>query len=204
MSSAEPAQGHEATASDRYTVATDGACKGNPGPAGWAWVGEDGQWAAGSVVAGTNNVGELAALLHALQDNASVRNLTVLADSMYAIQTYESWMEGHRRRGWLTSAKKPVKNQELLEALIAAKEARRSAGLPAAVLQHVKGHSGHLLNSWADERAVRASGHAAAGRELVWQSRRGLDPIDVSARPPASGEDRPSRQRPRPAMKASR
>src|SRR3546814_5928635 len=63
-----------APADTEYIVATDGACKGNPGPAGWAWVGMDGEWAAGSVPEGTNNIGELLALLRAVQYHADVRS----------------------------------------------------------------------------------------------------------------------------------
>lgn len=174
---------------DRYTLATDGACKGNPGPAGWAWVGEDGHWAAGSVPEGTNNIGELLGLLHAIQDHRQVTHLTVQADSTYAIQTYTSWMDAHRRRGWQTSAKKPTANRDILEQLIEARDARREAGLPPVVLEHVRGHSGHRLNSWADERAVRASQHAAKGERLVWTSHRGLDPIDVAVDPPRGSSD---------------
>ena len=92
----EPAAPHP---TDRYIVATDGACKGNPGPAGWAWVGEDGNWAAGSLPEGTNNIGELLGLLYAITDHADVTELIIQADSKYAIDTYSSWMDGHRRRG---------------------------------------------------------------------------------------------------------
>ena len=179
---------------DRYTVATDGACKGNPGPAGWAWVGEDGQWAAGSLPSGTNNIGELLGLLHAIRDHQHVTQLTVQADSKYAIDTYSSWMDGHARRGWVTSAKKPVANREILEQLMAAREARRAAGLPPVILEHVRGHSGHRLNSWADERAVRAAQHAAKGEELIWTSHRGLEPLDVTVDPPRSAGDRVGRR----------
>ncbi|MCX6502323.1 MAG: ribonuclease HI [Microbacterium sp.] len=175
---------------DRYVVATDGACKGNPGPAGWAWVGEDGNWAAGSLPEGTNNIGELLGLLHAITDHADVEQLIIQADSKYAIDTYSSWMDGHRRRGWVTSAKKPVANREILEQLIAARDARRAAGKPDIVLEHVRGHAGHRLNSWADERAVRASQHAAQGEALTWTSLRGLDPLDVTVDPPKSAGDR--------------
>ncbi len=175
---------------DRYTVATDGACKGNPGPAGWAWVGEDGHWAAGAVPNGTNNIGELLGLLHAIRDHADVRDLTVQADSMYAINTYASWMDGHRRRGWLTSAKKPVANRDLLEQLLAARDARRAAGLPDVVLEHVRGHRGHRLNSWADERAVRGSQHAARGESTMWSSHHGQERLDVSVDPPRTAQDR--------------
>lgn len=166
-----------------YTVATDGACKGNPGPTGWAWVGEDGQWAAGAIPVGTNNIGELMGLLKAIEDHTDVRELIVQADSKYAIDTYEKWMDGHRRRGWKTAAGAPAKNVDLLEQLIAARDARRAAGLPDVVLEHVRGHSGHVLNAWADERAVRASEHAAKGVASAWSSLGTHDPIDVSTRP---------------------
>lgn len=172
-----------------YIVATDGACKGNPGPAGWAWVGEDGEWAAGSVPQGTNNIGELLGLLRALQHHADVPHLRVQADSKYVIDTYSSWMDGHRRRGWKTSTGAPTKNRELLELLIAARDARRAAGLPDVRLEHVRGHAGHLLNSWADNRAVRASHHAAAGLAHEWSTRSGQERVDVTVAPPAGGGD---------------
>lgn len=178
-----------------YTVATDGACKGNPGPTGWAWVAEDGHWAAGAIPQGTNNIGELTGLLRAIVDHAHVEHLIVQADSMYAIDTYTKWMDGHRRRGWMTSAKKPVANRGLLEALIAARDARRAAGLPDVVLEHVRGHAGHRLNSWADERAVRGSTHAAKGLHRDWSSHAGQERLDVTVAPPRSAEDRPARSR---------
>lgn len=168
----------------RYTVATDGACKGNPGPTGWAWVGEDGQWAAGAIPMGTNNIGELMGLLKAIEDHADVAHLTVQADSKYAIDTYASWMDAHRRRGWKTSTGAPTKNRDLLEQLIAARDARRDAGLPDVILEHVRGHRGHVLNEWADERAVRGAEHAAKGTASAWSSLGGLHPaLDVSAAP---------------------
>jgi ribonuclease HI len=176
---------------ERYVLATDGACKGNPGPAGWAWVGEDGHWAAGSLPQGTNNIGELLGLLNAIRDHLNVRELVVQADSKYAIDTYSSWMDGHKRRGWVTSAKKPVANREILEQLIEVRDARRAAGLPDVVLEHVRGHAGHRLNSWADERAVRASRHAAKGTASEWSSLGGAqEKLDVSVDPPRSAGDR--------------
>jgi ribonuclease HI len=120
-----------------------------------------------------------------------VRELIVQADSMYAINTYASWMDGHKRRGWLTSAKKPVANRDLLEQLIAVRDARRAAGLPDVVLEHVRGHRGHRLNSWADERAVRGSEHAAKGERSEWSSLSGKHAkLDVSVDPPRSAQDR--------------
>ncbi|WP_409048620.1 RNase H family protein [Microbacterium sp. HA-8] len=183
------------TASTPYTVATDGACKRNPGPAGWAWVAEDGHWSAGSLLAGTNNIGELLALLHAVQDHAHIERLVVQADSMYAIDTYRSWMDAHARRGWKTSTGQPTKNADILAALIAARDARRRAGLADIVLEHVRGHAGHRLNGWADERAVRASEHAAEGRELIWSTHRTAPLLDVSDDAPRAAKERARRAR---------
>lgn len=172
----------------KYTVATDGACKGNPGPAGWAWVGEDGRWAAGSVPSGTNNIGELLGLLDAITAHRHIARLVVQADSKYAIDTYSSWMDGHARRGWKTSTGSPTKNRDILEQLIAARDARRASGLPDVVLEHVRGHSGHRLNGWADERAVRASRHAAEGKASRWSSdTQGVLDVSVDA-PTAAGD----------------
>ncbi|WP_029149875.1 ribonuclease H family protein [Microbacterium indicum] len=179
---------------DTYTVATDGACQGNPGPTGWAWVGEDGRWAAGSIVQGTNNIGELTALLRAITDHADVAHLRVQADSKYAIDTYSSWMDAHRRRGWKTASKQPTKNRDLLEKLIEARDARREAGLPDVELEWVRGHNGHLLNGWADERCVRAATHAAKGLAHEWSTDAGQEPVDVTTAAPSAGEDRPRRR----------
>lgn len=176
--------------SDRYIVATDGACQGNPGPAGWAWVGEDGEWAAGSLASGTNNIGELLGLLNAIRDHRDVRDLVVQADSKYAIDTYAKWMDGHARRNWKTSTGAPAKNVDLLKQLIVERDSRREHGLPDVVLEHVRGHAGHRLNSWADERAVRAATHGAKGTESRWSSLDGQAPIDVSVDPPRSAQDR--------------
>lgn len=175
------------SAIDRYTLATDGACSGNPGPTGWAWVGEDGQWAAGALPQGTNNIGELLALLNAIRDHRGVHELVVQADSKYAIDTYRSWMDGHARRGWKTSTGAPTKNVDILKELIAERDARRDHGLPDVVLEHVRGHAGHRLNSWADERAVRGASHGAKGTAGRWSSLDGQEPLDVSVDPPRAG-----------------
>lgn len=186
-------QGNDGGA-EPYVVATDGACQRNPGPAGWAWVAADGHWAAGSIEAGTNNIGELLGLLHAIRDHMHVRNLVVQADSMYAINSYDTWMDAHARRGWRTAAGEPTKNADILEQLIAARTARHAAGLPGVVLEHVRGHSGHRLNGWADERAVRAAQHGAEGRALIWSTHRTAERIDVSVDAPAAAGDKPRKR----------
>jgi ribonuclease HI len=71
------------------------------------------------------------------------------------------------------------------------RDARRAAGLPDVVLEHVRGHAGHRLNSWADERAVRASQHAAGGKASQWSSLQGAqERLDVSVDPPRGSGDR--------------
>jgi ribonuclease HI len=178
-----------------YTVATDGACRKNPGPTGWAWVGEDGRWAAGSVREGTNNVGELLAVLFAVRDHLNVADLTIVADSRYAIDTYTRWMDGHRARGWRTAAGEPTKNIDILQALIEIRDERRARGMPDVTFVHVRGHQGHRLNGWADERAVRASHHAADGLELVWSSAQGRDLVDVTVDSPSMVKEKARKKR---------
>lgn len=172
---------------ERLTVATDGACQPtNPGPTGWAWVDEHGAWAAGSVPHGTNQVGELLGLLRAIADHADVVHLRVEADSAYAIGTYTQWMDSHAARGWVTSTGKPTSNRDIIEQLRAARDARRTAGLPDVQLVKVKGHSGHVLNTWADNRAVRGAVHAAAGQERSWSG----EGLNVRVPAPTAEEDR--------------
>lgn len=151
---------------EHLTVATDGACSGNPGPAGWAWVDEHGAWKNGSLARSTNQAAELLGLLNAVRDHLHVQNLIVEIDSAYAMNTYLSWMDGHRKRGWHTGAGKPTSNVEIISAMIDARDARHAAGLPPVRLVKVKGHAGglHPLNDAADDRATAASARSRAGQ----------------------------------------
>ena len=159
----------------------------NPGPTGWAWVDETGAWALGGVRRATNQVGELLGLLYGIVDHADVVHLSIESDSAYAIGTYTQWMDAHAARGWRTSTGKATSNREIIEQLLAARDARRRAGLPPVRLVKVKGHSGHVLNTWADNRAVLAAQRAARGKE---QPQTGTLP-DVSVPAPSAQEDRP-------------
>lgn len=158
-------------------VATDGACKRNPGPAGWAWATSDGRWESGSLITGTNNIGELLALLNVLTRFSDIPDLTIEIDSAYVMSAYQSWMDGWARRGWVTASGEPVANEPIIKHLLAARDARRTAGLPDVTFVKVKGHSGHVLNAWADIKAVQASERGAGGVE----SRRGTDYGDPAA-----------------------
>lgn len=152
------------------TVATDGACSGNPGPAGWAWVDEQGRWRSGGMVRSTNQVAELLGLLHAVRDHQHISDLTIEIDSTYAMTTYLQWMDAHARRGWVTTANKPTSNRDVIEQLIAARNARAAAGLPPARLVKVKGHAKgkHPLNDAADHQATTASRRARNHKVGPW------------------------------------
>jgi ribonuclease HI len=135
-------------------AAADGSALGNPGPAGWAWYVDDERWACGGWPHGTNNMGELTAVLDLLQQTAHLsQDLLVYCDSTYVINSVTKWMAGWKRRGWRKGDGKPVLNVEIMMALDEAMAGR------AVEFAWVKGHSGHPLNEAADRLA---NGAAAA------------------------------------------
>ena len=74
-------------------AAADGSALGNPGPAGWAWFVDDSCWAAGGWPHGTNNMGELKAVLDLLEQTAGLEDeLTIVCDSKYVINSVTEWM----------------------------------------------------------------------------------------------------------------
>jgi ribonuclease HI len=134
------------------TAAADGSALGNPGPAGWAWYIDDEHWAAGGWKHGTNNMGELKAVLELFRATAGVGDdLLVLCDSQYVINAVTKWMPGWKRKGWRKADGKPVLNVDLLQELDAALAGRRYR------FEWVRGHVGHELNEAADERARAAA-----------------------------------------------
>lgn len=142
------------------TAAADGSALGNPGPAGWAWYVDDQCWAAGGWPHGTNNMGELMAVLDLLQQTAHLEEeLRVLCDSQYAINVISKWTPGWKRRGWRKGDGKPVQNVELVKALDQAMQGRRVR------FEWVKGHAGHELNEAADVRARAAATAYQAGQQ---------------------------------------
>ena len=134
---------------------TDGACSGNPGPGGWGalLIARDGDTVVkerplkGGEALTTNNRMELLAAISALETLGRATEITIVTDSAYVKDGITSWIHGWKKRGWKTSANKPVKNEDLW---------RR---LDAATAQHkvrwewVKGHAGHPENERADELA---------------------------------------------------
>ena len=134
---------------------TDGACSGNPGPGGWGalLIARDGDAVLkerelkGGEPDTTNNRMELMAAISALEALERPSRLTVVTDSAYVKGGITQWIEGWKRNGWRTQARKPVKNEELwkrLEAAAARHEVR---------WEWIKGHAGHPENERADELA---------------------------------------------------
>ena len=135
-------------------AAADGSALGNPGPAGWAWYIDDSRWRCGGWKRGTNNQGELAAVLDLLRQTAhSDEPLHILCDSQYVINSVTKWMAGWKRKGWKKADGKPVLNVEVMKALDEAMRGRQ------VTFEWVKGHAGHELNEKAD---VLANGAAKA------------------------------------------
>jgi ribonuclease HI len=131
-------------------IYTDGACRGNPGPGGWAALlvaGSERKEVMGSEAATTNNRMELRAAiggLNALKRRCAVKLYT---DSKYVLQGVTEWMPNWKQRGWRTAAREPVKNQDLWQELDLAVAAQDIEWI------WVKGHSGHEGNEYVDQLA---------------------------------------------------
>lgn len=129
-------------------AAADGSALGNPGPAGWCWYVDDACWAAGGWKHGTNNQGELQAVLELFRATAHLdEELLVQCDSQYVINALTKWMPNWKRKGWRKADGSPVLNLELMQSLDEALRGRRYR------FEWVRGHSGHPMNEAADERA---------------------------------------------------
>ncbi len=139
----------------RVEIATDGACKGNPGPGGWGAVlrAADGRERelSGAESPTTNNRMELMAAIEGL--NALKRPCRVIlsTDSRYVMDGLTKWIKGWQKNGWKTAARQPVKNAELWQALLAAAKPHRIEWV------WVKGHAGHPDNERADRLASDAA-----------------------------------------------
>jgi ribonuclease HI len=133
---------------------TDGACLGNPGPGGWAallrYRGVE-KWLDGSERETTNNRMELMAAIAALEALKRASSVRVTTDSQYVKQGIEQWVPRWQQNGWRTADKKPVKNQDLWERLVAASAPHR------VQWQWTRGHSGHAENEQVDQRARAAA-----------------------------------------------
>jgi ribonuclease HI len=136
--------------SGEVVIYTDGACKGNPGPGGWGVVlryGDVQKTLHGGERETTNNRMELQAAIEGLKALKRACNVDLYTDSQYVRKGITEWMNGWKRNGWKTAAKKPVKNAELWRELDE-QVARHSINW-----HWVKGHAGNPGNELADELA---------------------------------------------------
>ena len=135
-------------------IFTDGACRGNPGPGGWAALlrfGERELEVSGGEPETTNNRMELMAAIRALEALKKPCRVQLYTDSSYVRDGITKWIHGWRRNGWRTADRKPVKNAELWQELV-------DAAAPHRVEWHwVRGHSGHPENERVDELACAAA-----------------------------------------------
>ena len=138
----------------RVEIATDGACKGNPGPGGWGAIlryGSVEKDMSGGEPLTTNNRMELMAAIRALDALKRPSHVTLSTDSRYVMDGLTKWLKGWQRNGWKTASKQPVKNADLWRELVAAAE-------PHLIdWQWVKGHAGHPDNERADRLASDAA-----------------------------------------------
>ena len=134
----------------KVDIFTDGACRGNPGPGGWAALlryGDTEKMCSGAQEQTTNNRMELMAAIEGLEQLKKPMDVVLTTDSQYVKDGITKWIDGWKKKGWITSQKKPVKNVDLWKRL------------DEAVANHsvewkwVKGHSGHTENEMVDQAA---------------------------------------------------
>ena len=172
-------------------AAADGSSLANPGPSGWAWYIDDAHWAAGGWAKGTNNMGELMAVLDLLKATEQVEEpLRVLCDSQYAINCCTRWIPAWKKRGWRKADNKPVLNLDLLKELDEQLAGRR------VTFQWVKGHAGHPLNEKADDLARAAATAYQQGTKVATGPGFSLDTVrvvtdDQASQPTGTTEEEP-------------
>jgi len=143
-------------------IFTDGACRGNPGPGGWGallrYNGIERDLFGGERET-TNNRMELSAAIEALKALKEPCKVSLTTDSVYVRSGITEWMESWKKRNWKTSARKPVKNVDLWQALDVQNKRHQ-------VEWHwVKGHSGHRENEIADQLANRGIDELSRGNK---------------------------------------
>ena len=143
---------------ERTEIYTDGACLGNPGPGGWGvlmrWRGVEKELS-GFEAETTNNRMELMAAIQGIEALKPGSPVDLYTDSKYVMQGITEWIDGWKRNGWRTAAKKPVKNKDLWQALDEALDGHDIGW------HWGKGHAGHPENERADELASAAAEAAA-------------------------------------------
>ena len=142
----------------RVEIFTDGACKGNPGPGGWAAIlrmGKHEKEISGSDPDTTNNRMEMTAVIRGLNALIEPCEVEIHTDSKYVMDGMTKWVDGWQKRGWKNASKQPVRNKDLWHELIEAASRHRISWT------WVKGHNGHPENERVDSLASAAAEGAA-------------------------------------------
>jgi ribonuclease HI len=138
----------------KVQLITDGACLGNPGRGGWAYIlrfGEHKREMSGSEPQTTNNRMELTAAIQGLSAIKETCEVEVITDSEYVKNGITKWIHGWKRNGWKNSSKKPVVNQDLWT------ELDRLVSTHQTQWTWTKGHANHDDNNRCDELATQAA-----------------------------------------------
>ncbi|MFM1830532.1 MAG: ribonuclease [Planctomycetota bacterium] len=138
-----------------YELFTDGACSGNPGPGGWAFLlrgpGVEGTVElSGGEQGTTNNRMEMLAVIRGLEAIPAGSTVRLVSDSEYVVKGLNEWLDGWKARGWRTAARKAVKNEDLWRRLDALRATHRLRP------EWIRGHNDHPENSRCDALAVAA------------------------------------------------
>lgn len=134
-------------------IYTDGACSGNPGVGGYGAILQYGQIEkeiSGCSEDTTNNRMEMIAVIEALTLLKRPSKVKVVSDSQYVINGITKWIDGWRRRNWITSQKKPVLNKDLWKKILDLSQTHQIEW------EWVRGHKGHKENERCDELAREA------------------------------------------------
>lgn len=139
--------------SEKVKIYTDGGCRGNPGIGGWGVVllwGDKEKHLLGSEAETTNNRMELTASIEGLKALKRPIDVELYTDSKYVQQGITTWIHGWKKNGWKTAGRKPVKNQDLWQAL------DKLMATHSVSWHWVKGHAGDKFNELADQLANQA------------------------------------------------
>jgi len=142
---------------------TDGACSGNPGPGGWAYILKHPasgtvRERSGAEHETTNNRMELTAVIEGLRAIKRPSLVDITSDSQYVLKGLKEWLDNWIKRGWRTADKKPVKNEDLWRTLDDLR------GAHTLRFHWIRGHNEHPENTRCDELAVAAREALVAGR----------------------------------------